>query len=328
MKVKNCLIFGGSGQIGRNLIRKLTKNNYRVTVVTRNIHQNSFKIKTQANAGYIEIVESSIFDEKKLRKYFEKADICINLVGILYENKRGNTFRNIHTIFPSLLSKLSKEYNLEHFIHLSALGINNAIDSNYAITKLEGENNIFRNFPLSTILRPSVVYSVDDNFTTNFMTLLSVLPFFPLYYSGKTKFMPIHCSDLTNVIFDVINKNINSKIIECVGPETISFREILEKLSKLIGKKRIFVPFPLLLAKFSAFFFEQFPRPLLTQDQLKLLKYDNIVSGRYKTNFDIGCPSKRIFEDEVKKYCYMWKDGGQFSTEKYQLKSDKQNNLS
>ena len=328
MKVKNCLIFGGSGQIGRNLIRKLTKNNYRVTVVTRNIHQNSFKIKTQANAGYIEIVESSIFDEKKLRKYFEKADICINLVGILYEKKRGNTFKNIHTIFPSLLSKLSKEYNLEHFIHLSALGINNAIDSNYAITKLEGENNIFRNFPLSTILRPSVVYSVDDNFTTNFMTLLSVLPFFPLYYSGKTKFMPIHCSDLTNVIFDVINKNINSKIIECVGPETISFREILEKLSKLIGKKRIFIPFPLLLAKFSAFFFEQFPRPLLTQDQLKLLKYDNIVSGRYKTNFDIGCPSKRIFEDEVKKYCYMWKDGGQFSTEKYQLKSDKQNNLS
>ncbi len=328
MKVKNCLIFGGSGQIGRNLIRKLTKNNYRVTVVTRNIHQNSYKIKTQANAGYIKIVESSIFDEKKLRKYFEKADICINLVGILYENKRGNTFRNIHTIFPSLLSKLSKEYNLEHFIHLSALGINNAIDSNYAITKLEGENNIFRNFPLSTILRPSVVYSVDDNFTTNFMTLLSVLPFFPLYYSGKTKFMPIHCSDLTNVIFDVINKNINSKIIECVGPETISFREILEKLSKLIGKKRILIPFPLLLAKFSAFFFEQFPRPLLTQDQLKLLKYDNIVSGRYKTNFDIGCPSKRIFEDEVKKYCYMWKDGGQFSTEKYQLKSDKQNNLS
>ena len=219
------------------------------------------------------------------------------------------------------MSKLSKEYNLEHFIHLSALGINNAIDSNYAITKLEGENNIFRNFPLSTILRPSVVYSVDDNFTTNFMTLLSVLPFFPLYYSGKTKFMPIHCSDLTNVIFDVINKNINSKIIECVGPETISFREILEKLSKLIGKKRIFIPFPLLLAKFSAFFFEQFPRPLLTQDQLKLLKYDNIVSGRYKTNFDIGCPSKRIFEDEVKKYCYMGKMEDNFQQKNISLKA-------
>ena len=88
MKVKNCLIFGGSGQIGRFLIRKLTKNNYRVTVVTRNIHQNSYKIRTQANAGYINIVESSIFDEKKIRKLFQDADICINLVGILYEKKR------------------------------------------------------------------------------------------------------------------------------------------------------------------------------------------------------------------------------------------------
>ncbi len=87
MKVKNCLIFGGSGQIGRHLIRKLTKNNYTVTVVTRNIHQKSYLIKTQANAGYIEIVESSIFDESKLRKLFEKADICINLVGILFEKK-------------------------------------------------------------------------------------------------------------------------------------------------------------------------------------------------------------------------------------------------
>ena len=108
MKVKNCLIFGGSGQIGRFLIRKLTKNNYRVTVVTRNIHQNSYKIRTQANAGYINIVESSIFDEKKIRKLFQDADICINLVGILYEKKRGNTFKNIHAIFPSLLSKLCK----------------------------------------------------------------------------------------------------------------------------------------------------------------------------------------------------------------------------
>ena len=108
MKAKNCLIFGGSGQIGRNLIRKLTKNNYQVTVVTRNIHQKSYIIKTQANAGYIDIVESNIFEEQKLRKLFEKADLCINLIGILFESRKGSTFKNIHTIFPSLLSKLSK----------------------------------------------------------------------------------------------------------------------------------------------------------------------------------------------------------------------------
>ena len=322
MKAKNCLIFGGSGQIGRNLIRKMTKNNYRVTVVTRNIHQKSYIIKTQANAGYIDVVELNIFDEKKIRELFKKADICINLIGILFEKKNGSTFKNIHSVLPSLLAKLCKEYNLKHFIHLSALGINEAIDSEYAKSKLEGEINVLKNFPLATILRPSVVYSVDDNFTTNFMTLLNRLPMFPLYYGGLTKFAPIHCSDLTDTIHYVISKNIYSKIIECVGPEIISFKELLEKLLILIGKKRILISFPLPLAEVSAKIFEMFPNPLLTKDQLRLLKYNNISSGKYKTNSDIGIPSIRFFDQEVKKYCYMWRDGGQFSTEKYNSEKD------
>ena len=320
MKAKNCLIFGGSGQIGRYLIRKLTKNDYTVTVVTRNIHQKSYIIKTQANAGFIKIVEANIFEEKKLRKLFEESDICINLVGILFESKKGNNFKNIHVLFPSILSKLCKEYKIKHFIHLSALGINEAKDSNYAKSKLEGEKQILENFPLATILRPSVVYSVDDNFTTNFMTLLNRLPFFPLYYSGKTKFMPIHCSDLTDVIYHIISKDSDSQIIECIGPETLTFKEIIETLLKLINKKRLLVPLPLTIAKLSAKFFQLLPKPLLTEDQLKLLKYDNIPSGKYKTNADIGLPGKLYFKDEVKKYSYMWREGGEFSTEKYNLK--------
>ncbi|MBD1144479.1 complex I NDUFA9 subunit family protein [Pelagibacterales bacterium SAG-MED37] len=315
MKAKNCLIFGGSGQIGRHLIRKLTKNNYRVTVVTRNIHQKGHIIKTQGNAGFINIVEANIFDETKIKKLFVEADICINLIGILFE-KKGNSFKNIHTVFPSILAKLCKQYNLKHFIHLSALGINEAIDSKYAKTKIEGEKEILKNFSLSTILRPSIVYSVDDNFTTNFMTLLNRLPIFPLYYSGRTKFMPIHSSDIVNVIFSVISQNIYSQIIECVGPEIISFKQILEKLLLLINKKRFLVTFPLPLARLSAKFFQLFPKPLLTEDQLLLLKYDNIKSGNYKTNFDLGCPAKCFFEKEVEKYCYMWREGGQFSITK------------
>ena len=319
MKAKNCLIFGGSGQIGRHLIRKLTKNDYRVTVVTRNIHQKSYMIKTQANAGYIDIVEANIFDEEKIRSLFEKADICINLIGILYEQKKGNTFKNIHSLFPSILAKLCKQYNIKNFIHISALGINEAIDSNYAKSKLEGEKNVLSNFPQATILRPSIVYSIDDNFTTNFMTLLRNLPFFPLYYSGKTKFMPIHCSDISDIIFQVISQNISSNIIECVGPETLSFREILEKLLKLIDKKRFLIPLPLIIANFSARIFQLLPKPLLTTDQLRLLRYDNVVTGKYKSNFDIGLPSTKYFEEEVKKYSFMWKDGGQFTTDKYKI---------
>ena len=118
MKAKNCLIFGGSGQIGRHLIRKLTKNNYKVTVITRNLHQKGYVIKTQANAGYIDIVEASIFDEEKIKQLLSKTEICINLVGILYQKGKNNTFTNIHSSFPFLLAKLCKEYKVEQLIHL------------------------------------------------------------------------------------------------------------------------------------------------------------------------------------------------------------------
>ena len=317
MKAKNCLIFGGSGQIGSFLIRKLTKNNIKVTVVTRNVHQKGLKIKTQGNAGFIDIKEVKIFEENKIEKLFSEADYCINLIGILYEKKGGNTFQNIHNIFPTLLAKLCKKYDLKHFIHISALGINDAINAEYAISKLEGENNILSNFSKSTILRPSVVFSNSDNFSTQFMTLLRRLPFFPLYYSGDTKFMPIHATDLTNIIYHVLSNKVETQVVECVGPEVLTFKEILQILLELINKKRLLLPMPLFLAKFSAKFFQLFPKPLLTEDQLKLLKYDNISSGKYKTNFDIGVPSRLSFKDEVKKYCFMWRDGGEFSTEKY-----------
>ena len=316
MKGKNCLIFGGSGQIGRHLIRKLTKSDYRVIVVTRNIHQKGHIIKTQGNAGYIDIVEANIFEEDKIKGLFDRVDICINLIGILYE-KKGSSFRNIHTLFPSLLAKLCKQNNLKHFIHLSALGINEAKDSDYARSKLDGEKEILKNFPLSTILRPSVVYSVDDNFTTNFMTLLNRLPVFPLYYNGKTKFMPIHSSDLVDIIHNVISENVYSQIIECVGPETLSLKEIIEKLLNLIDKRRILLPMPLIFGKLTAKFFQLLPKPLLTEDQLRLLKYDNISSGKYKTNIDIGLPAKYLFEKEVEKYCYMWKQGGEYSKKNF-----------
>ena len=319
MKQKNCLIFGASGQIGRHLIRKLTKNNYKVTAVTRNLHQKGYVLKTQANAGYIDIVELNIFNENKLKDLISRADICINLIGILYEKNKGNTFENIHTIFPSLISKICKEYNVQQFIQLSALGIDDAVDSNYAKSKLEGEKNIKNNFKHATILRPSVVYSVDDNFTTNFMTLLNRLFIFPLYYNGDTKFMPIYCSDLTEIIYQVISKNIISKTIECVGPETISLKDILKRLLKLTEKKRLLIPLPLFLAKLSAIFFQLLPNPLLTLDQLKLLRYNNVASGKYKTNFDIGIPSVRRFDVEVEKYAFMWKESGQFSRKKNNL---------
>ena len=321
MKPKNCLIFGASGLIGRHLIRKLTQSNYKVTVVTRNVHKKGYYLKLLGNPGYIDIVESSIFDLVKIENLIKNADICINLVGILYEKGGINTFKNIHEKFPNLLSTLCKKYNVKQFIHISALGVDKAKESLYAKSKLNGEELIRNNFIEANILRPSVVYSSDDNFTTNFMTLLNLFPIFPLYYNGSTLFRPIHVSDLTEIIYQMVSQNLKSITLECIGPEEISLKDILNRLLKLIGKKRLLVPVPLINARLSAFFFEIFPKPLITSDQLKLLKYHNIPSGKFKTNFDINMPSYANFNNEVNKYSYMWRDGGQFSKKNKEEKS-------
>ena len=315
MKPKEILVFGASGQIGRNLIRKLTKNNYKVVAVTRNIHQKGYILKTQANPGYLDIVELNYFNLEKIEKLVDECSICINLIGILFEKKK-NLFKKIHTDFPDLLSKLSAKKNIEKLIHLSSLGIEKSVDSKYAISKLEGENKVKNNFERCVILKPSIVYSVDDNFTTNFMTLLNLLPFMPIYYEGKTKFAPIHVTDLVEIIFGIVQGKSNEKTIECIGPEVLSFKEIIQKLLKAINKKRLLVPLPLAIAKITAKLFEMMPNPLITVDQINLLKYDNISSGRYKTNFELDLKAKKFFDEELEKYSFNWRIGGQYSRAK------------
>ena len=319
MKPKNCLIFGASGQIGRNLIRGLTKKNLKVTAVTRNLHQKGYVLKTQGNSGYLDIIETSIFNLEKIEELIKKADVCINLVGILFE-KGPNNFNNIHEKFPSIIAELCQKYKISKLIHLSALGIENALNSKYASSKLRGEIAVRKKFKDAIILKPSIVYSVDDNFTTMLMGLLNLSPIFPLYYGGKTKFMPLHCIDLCNLILDLIENNINdanNKTIEVVGPEELTFKQIVEKLLKLIEKKRLFLPVPIFIANMMATFFQVLPKPLITKDQIKLLYYHNVPSGKYKTNFDIGKKFKLNFEVEVEKYCHTWKETGEYAKKKY-----------
>ncbi len=313
MKHKEILLFGATGQIGRNLIRKLSQNNYKITAVTRNIHTAGYVLKTQANPGYLELVELKNFNIDRVESLIKNASICINLTGILYE-KRKDEFQILHSDFPSLLSKKANQFQIEKFIHISALGIEKATDSKYALSKLEGERKVKENFKKSIIIKPSIVYSVDDKFTTRFMSLLSMLPIMPLYYNGKTKFTPIHVTDLVEIIFNLIESKEDNLVLECIGPEVITFKEIIQKLLISIEKKRVLLPLPLPIAKFTAKFLQLLPNPLLTEDQLVMLKYDNCKTKNYKNNFDLGYIPKRIFENEINKYSYNWKTGGQFAT--------------
>ena len=313
MKQKEILLFGATGQIGRNLIRKLSQNNYKITAVTRNIHSAGYILKTQANPGYLELVELKNFNLDRVESLIKNTSICINLTGILYE-KRKDEFQILHSDFPSLLSKKANQFQIEKFIHISALGIEKATDSKYALSKLEGERKIKENFKKSIIIKPSIVYSVDDKFTTRFMSLLSMLPIMPLYYNGKTKFSPIHVTDLVDIIFNLIESKEDNLVLECIGPEVITFKEIIEKLLIAIEKKRVLLPLPLSIAKITAKFLQLLPNPLLTEDQLIMLKYDNCKTENYKNNFDLGYIPKRKFENEINKYSYNWKTGGQFAS--------------
>ncbi len=306
------LIFGSSGQIGKSLIRKFTKNNYRVIAVTRSVHRKGYQIKTQSNYGYLDVQEIKSFSESNISRLMQKCSICINLIGILFENKE-NHFSLIHTELPSLLSKLATKNSIDQFIHVSALGIESASDSKYASSKLEGEDKVRQNFSNAIILKPSIVYSVDDNFTTNLMRLLGILPIMPLYYSGKTKFTPIHVSDFADIIYGVVKKKIVGETIECIGPEVLTFKEIILKILRSIKKKRLLLSLPLPLAKINARILELMPNPLLTTDQLILLKYDNVVSKKYKTNFDFKIEANKKFEEEINRYSFNWTTGGQFS---------------
>ena len=313
MKQKEILLFGATGQIGRNLVRKLSKNNYKIIAVTRNIHRAGYILKTQANPGYLELVEINNFDTRRIDDLIKRCSICVNLIGILYEKKKGQ-FKTIHTDLPDMLSQRMNKFKKDKFIHLSSLGIEKALDSEYAKSKLNGEMKIIQNFKNSIIIKPSICYSVDDKFTTTFFTLLSRLPFMPLYYNGKTKFSPIHVSDLVNILYEIINGNFNNLTLECIGPEILSFKEIINKLLKSIDKKRILFPLPYSLAKISAKILQLLPNPLLTEDQLNLLKYDNLVSGLHKTNIDLGLKAEKLFDVEIEKYSYNWRTGGQFAS--------------
>ncbi len=314
MKPKEILVFGATGQLGKNLLRKLTRNNYKVTAVTRNIHRKGYILKKAGNPGWINLIELKSFDHKRLNEIFKNKDICINLIGILNE-KNKSSFHNIHCLLPKKLAELSKENKLKKFIHLSALGVENALDSKYAASKLNGENEIKKLIKNYVILKPSIIFSRDDSFTVKLFSMLKLLPVFPIYFGGKTIFHPIFVSDVCEIIEQVILKDIEEQTIECIGPENITFKEIIERLLKSIEKRRLLIPMPLPISKLIASFFEKtMKNPLLTNDQLILLSKNNEPSGKYKTNIDLNLNSDlKYFDKEIIKYSYMWKSGGEFS---------------
>ena len=303
-------IFGAGGFIGKHLMRELTKLDYRIKVATRSPYLKGY-LKTQGNPGQIELFETNIFDLDSIKEVLNNCNFVINLVGILYETRKQK-FDAVHSYFPDLLSKACSELGIEKLIHVSALGIKEKHPSKYMQSKLEGENKIRENFSGSKILRPSVIFGQEDKFFNTFAQIAQFSPMLPLIGGGKTKFAPIYVGDVAKAIVRALEiNNSESEIYELGGPKEYSFKELMKILLTEIKKKRFLVSIPWGIARFQSYFLQMLPNPLLTPDQVELLKHSNVVTGNHPTLKDLGITGTEI-QNILPKYIYRFRSGGQF----------------
>ena len=303
-------IFGAGGFLGRHLIRELTKLDYRIKIATRNPFLKGY-LRPLGNPGQIELIKTNIFNVEDVKQVLKNCDYAINLVGILYETRKQK-FIQIHSHFPYLLSNLCNEIGIKNLIHVSALGVKEKHSSQYIQSKFQGEKNIKNFFKPSVILRPSLIFGPEDKFFNTFASYARIFPALPLIGGGKTKFAPIYCVDVGKAIVKALElKNTEPKIYELGGPENYSFRELIEILLGEIKKKRFLVNIPFNIAKFQSYFLQMLPNPILTMDQVELLKYDNIISGEHPTLKDLGIQGKTI-HSILPEYIYRFRTYGQF----------------
>ena len=311
MKNHICTILGGGGFIGRYLVRNLTKKNYRCIISTRKAFQKGY-LKTQATPGAIELINWNPNNFSELKEAIKNSDVVINLIGILYENRKQK-FYNIHSSIPEAVAKICNESDVKKSIHVSAIGASENSKSLYQKSKYQGEIKALANFKNTVLIRPSVVCGTEDNFT-NLFSKLSILPVIPIV-GMNYKFQPILVTDVADAIVKAIEtKDNDGKIYEIGGPKVISFRDMVKSILSTINKKRFVVEMPMTLAKIQSTITDLLPiPPILTRDQCEILsEADNVVSNSHLTLKDLDINPSDV-EEAMKKWLWRYKDGGQFA---------------
>lgn len=274
-------VFGGSGFIGRHLIRRLAKAGYIVRIAARRPHQANF-LKTAGAVGQIVPWAVDVRDDASVARAVKDADVVVNLIGALYETADWS-FETVHVDAPARIARLAKEAGVGRLVHVSALGADAASESAYARTKAAGEKAVLAAVSSATILRPSVVVGPEDRFFNKFAAMAQVSPALPLVGGGKTRFQPVGVNDLAEAIVAVIERDESKgRIYELGGPNTYTFKELMQLMLAVIERERVLLPLPWRLSETLGGLLEKVPfvAPLLTRDQVELLKKDNVCSGR------------------------------------------------
>ena len=308
---KTACVFGGTGFIGRQVVRELAAKGYIIKIATR-VPERAYFLKPCGAVGQVVPVQCQYTDPKSIAKAIEGSDLVVNTIGILFETGKSSTFRRIHTDLPASIAKASKKAGVKALIHISALGIESS-NARYAHTKLEGEKAILSNFKTATILRPSVVFGEDDNFFNMFAKLASILPFLPLIGGGKTKFQPVFVGDVADAVMAAIdNPNTHGKIYELGGPDVVDFKGVYQRLFEHTKKKSALVPLPFFIAKIEAMVLQLLPNPLLTVDQVKSLESDTIVQEDALTLEDLDIEPTSM-DVVLPSYLSRYRTGGRFA---------------
>jgi uncharacterized protein YbjT (DUF2867 family) len=298
-------VIGGTGFVGRYVVRLLARSGYTIRVIARN-PDSAMHLKTAGDVGQIVLMSGNLAKPETLAGKLDQSFALINLVGILFESGR-QSFTHLHAQGAEKLAQMARAAGVARFVHMSSLGVDKATGSQYARSKMLGEKAVAAAFPEATILRPSVIFGPEDNFFNQFAHMASIAPVLPLIGGGKTRFQPVYVGDVAAAVEAcLVRDDVQSQVFELGGPQVYTLREILEYTLRVTRKKRALMPLPFGIASGVGALGELLPRPPLTRDQIKLLKHDNVVSPNAKNFASLGItptPVDVIVPEYLARFC-------------------------
>ena len=306
-------VYGGSGFLGRHVVRALAKRNYRIRVAVRRPELAGF-LQPLGRVGQIHAVQTNLRHAPSVEMAARDAQVLINLVGILYERGRQR-FDAVHTYGAEQVALAANAHGAR-MVHVSAIGADPNSPSAYGRSKANAEQLVIAAQPSTTIMRPSIIFGPEDDFFNRFAALARISPMLPLIGGGLTRFQPVFVGDVAAAIADAVDgKTRPGTIYELGGPDVRTFKELMQFVLTTIERKRLLVSLPFFVARMQAMFLQYLPKPLLTPDQVELLRRDNLVSEAAKSEArtlqGLGIEPEPM-EAIVPSYLWRFRKTGQF----------------
>lgn len=286
MRGKLITVFGGSGFIGRSVVKRLAEAGANVRVVCRDPAL-AGDLRPLGDVGQIVLERLSNHDDETLSALCEGSTAVVNLIGILYES-RADDFERIHAELAGTIAEAGAKVGASHCVQMSAIGADTQSESAYARSKAGGEANVLEAFPSAVILRPSIVFGPGDGFFARFGDMAARAPFLPLIDGGKTRFQPVYVGDVADAVLAGLDGTAESGVYELGGPKVYTFKQLLQYLLEVLDRKNFLLPLTSKMLQFPAKLAEMLPVPPITRDQLTLLKYDNVVDAGARGLSDLG----------------------------------------